>query len=507
MPARLPLASLLAGIVLLSPPAGTAQGPVPRPDQATLPEEGGPPADASAAGVQLDKLWSPDGLTSDQAASEAIETAPSMERARALVLLAEAGAIRARQGVLPVFNVQASYTRLSPIDPPTFFGGQGDLQPLIDSIEDPAVRTLFTGLATGSFPVLLNQYLFRASIAYPLSDLFTRAIPAYKAARSASEAQRLQASVEREVISLRARETYFTVLRARGALLVTEAALEQALAQQRQIDALVAAGASARVESLRVQARVESARGAVARARGGVASSERALRTLLHWPEDREIVVGERLAELPETPSASPDQLVNEAREKRVEFQAFQKMIRARELETRARKGGVWPRLRVQGNFDYANPNPRLFPPTQEFRPTWDVGAVLSWSPNEALEADVQTREARAQLAQARASLEEFEDALQVEVVQAYEELVASRAQLDAARAGIQAAEESYRVRFEQLQAGVAVLNELVEADAEVSRSRLELVDAAIGVHLAHARLQRAIGNLREPPRVATRGR
>lgn len=493
--ARLPLVVSASLVLMMAPSLVAAQAPVPRPDQATLPEE--PPADASAAGVQLDRLWSPDGLTSEQAAAQAVETAPSMERARAMVLLAEAGAIRARQGVLPTLTLLASYTRLSPITAPTLFGSPEELQPVLDSIQDPAVRTLFGGLATARFPVLLDNYLFRASLSYPLSDLFVRAIPAYRAAKSASEAQRLQSEVEREIVSLRARETYFTMLRARGALLITEAALEQAVAQQRQIDALVAAGASARVESMRMQARVEAARGAVARARGGVASSERALRTLLHWPDEREIVVGERLAELPELPPESPEQLVELARQQRVEFRAFQKMIDARKLETKARAGGVWPRLRVQGNFDYANPNQRFFPLEQVFRPTWDVGAILSWSPNDALEADVQTKEAQASLAQARANLDEFEDALHVEVVQAYEEFVASRAQLEAARLGIEAAEESYRVRFEQLQAGVAVMNELVESDAEVSRARIDLVDAAIGVHLAHARLQRAVGNLR----------
>ncbi|KAF0166033.1 MAG: hypothetical protein FD160_4065, partial [Caulobacteraceae bacterium] len=64
---------------------------------------------------------------------------------------------------------------------------------------------------------------------------------------------------------------------------------------------------------------------------------------------------------------------------------------------------------------------------------------------------------------------------------------------LEAAKVGITAAEESYRVRREQFRAGAAVATDVVYAEADLRRARLELVNAAIDIRIARARLNRAL--------------
>ena len=85
-------------------------------------------------------------------------------------------------------------------------------------------------------------------------------------------------------------------------------------------------------------------------------------------------------------------------------------------------------------------------------------------------------------------------DGVRTEVAQGFETLNASREALTEAEAGLRAAEESYRVRFEQLRLGAAVTNDLIDAQVDVNRARLTVIDAAIDLRLAHARLERAIG-------------
>ena len=50
------------------------------------------------------------------------------------------------------------------------------------------------------------------------------------------------------------------------------------------------------------------------------------------------------------------------------------------------------------------------------------------------------------------------------------------------------------RVRREQFRAGAAVATDFIDAESELRRARLELINAAIDVRIARARLNRAVG-------------
>ena len=64
---------------------------------------------------------------------------------------------------------------------------------------------------------------------------------------------------------------------------------------------------------------------------------------------------------------------------------------------------------------------------------------------------------------------------------------------MEAAQVGIRSAEESYRVRREQFRAGAAVATDVIDAEEDLRRARLDLVNAAIDVRIARARLDRAV--------------
>jgi outer membrane protein TolC len=92
------------------------------------------------------------------------------------------------------------------------------------------------------------------------------------------------------------------------------------------------------------------------------------------------------------------------------------------------------------------------------------------------------------------AELSALEDALRQEIGQGFEDYEAARQAMESALTGIRAAEESYRVRREQFRAGAAVATDVIDAESELRRARLELVNAAIDVRIARARLDRAVG-------------
>ena len=248
---------------------------------------------------------------------------------------------------------------------------------------------------------------------------------------------------------------------------------------------MVEGGAAARVDLLRLEAQVAQAQVANARAQGGANIAERALRLLMHADSDQPIVLGEDVFTEPEPIEGSLRELVDQGLAARPEMVALRSLEEAQERTVTAEQGRRYPQLAVQANFDYANPNNRIIPQQQEFNGTWDLSVLLRWSPNEMGVARQRVEQARASLMQVRTDMDQLRDGVQLEVDSAFEALRTAKLAYGAARTGLEAAQESYRVRVEQLEAGAAVTSDVIDAEADLARARLQAIDAAIGIRLA----------------------
>ncbi|MDQ3033049.1 MAG: TolC family protein, partial [Myxococcota bacterium] len=282
--------------------------------------------------------------------------------------------------------------------------------------------------------------------------------------------------------------------RARGALAVAQAAVSAAELQAELIDAMVRAGTTAQVDAIRVQAQVAAARVAAIRAEAGVRISEMAVRTIMHLEPGAQVAIAEDLLDPLPAIGGTRAGLITAALDRRAEMLAIRQAIYARGRQVDAAEGSRWPHLIVAGNFSYANPNQRIFPQTQQFRETWDLSVLLTWSPNDFFTGEFQAAEARAMQSQAETDLRTLQDGITMQVTQAYENLRASQAAIEAARIGVEAADETLRVRHEQYRAGATVVTELVLAVNERARAQLDLIGAALDARIAYTQLQRAIG-------------
>lgn len=475
----------------------------------------GAPADGAAlasADGNLGVAREAGGLTPDEAARQAVETSRTVAQSRAAQRVAEAAADSALVAAFPRLDLSARYTRLSSIkqggfSTPPSQAQIDEAQALIDAVDDPDARALFQSslqqdlaLANFSFPLILNQYAFKAGLTFPVSDIFLTVLPAYNASTAFADAEALRVKAQKEIVALQAREAYYSYARARAALAVAEANAKQIESQRLRIDALVTGGSLPRVDLVRMDALLAAANVGVAQARGNVAVAAHALRTLLHVKKDDKTTPGSHIAmdidmtSVPDEPKESDETLLERAVTKRSEILALKKLREGRDHAVDGYSAMRLPHLNLNGNVDVANPNQRVFPQTEEFKTTWDVSAVLSWSPNDLFGAGADVARAEAQLAQTEADLAALEDAVRLEVTSALETLRAARASLGAAAKAVEAAEETHRVREQQLSAGAIVATELIEAEEELQKARLQQVNAVIEVRVADARLRRASG-------------
>jgi outer membrane protein len=416
-------------------------------------------------------------LTSDQAAKRAAETAPSVAKAEAQARRAALAAEQANVALYPRLELEARYTLLSKVPPPGFIEMAGMVDPAL-------VR---------GFRYQPHNWLLQARLTYPVSALFFSIIPRYKAAQKSAEATKLQSRVQAHTVGLQAREAYYNYARARAALMVAKSAQAQAEAHQRDVDALVNAGSLAKVELMRADAQVAAAKVAVSRTQGSVAIARSALYTLAHLEGNDDVTVNEDLeSELPAL-TENTDALLAKALANRSELRQLRITLEALEHSVDAAQGAELPQVVIGASADYDNPNQRYVGAAFEWHESWAAFASLTWSPNDWRSNDKVAEQARADLAQTLADLESLEDALRIEVTQAYEDYNSARAALESSRVGISAAEESYRVRREQFRAGAAVATDVIDAEGELRQARLDLVNSIIDMRIAKARLDRAV--------------
>lgn len=416
-------------------------------------------------------------MSSDDAAAIAVRSAPGVAKAKAASEQARKAASETLVALYPRVDVLGQYTHLSHTNPIHF-----SITPMGGMPTSFAVRN-----------PLFDAFLLEGRVSYPVSDLFFSILPRYRAAQLRADAQHYNIAAEANTVALNAREAYFNYARARAGLLVARSSQAQTEAQLKDVSSLVAAGTVARVEQMRAEANVASARVSVARTEGLVATARDALRTLLHRPGEGDIAMTEDFAQVLPPLTENKDQLLETAMQTRSELRSLETLIQSYDKNVQAADGEKLPKLGVSAVGDLGNPNSRATSYQRKWTPTWAVIGTLSWSPNDFFVADARSGQVGAQRSQTLADIGALQDALRTEISRAVEDYQAAQQAVDAAASGIRAAEETYRVRREQFRAGAAVATDVVIAESDLNRARLELVNAAIDLRIARARLDHAL--------------
>jgi len=403
-----------------------------------------------------------------------VATSPDIERTQALLKEAKGGALQAMSGLVPRLELIGRYSRLSPVDNPTF--------------EVP-------GLGSLSFPSLTQQFASDATLIYSFTQSLAESMPAYRAAKKNKIAAQYQIEAENNNVAFDGRQAYYEYARAEAGLAVANFALEAAVSQRKETEALVDAGSAARVDLMRVQAQEEAARVAVQQANLGVEVAARSLQALMHT--EALPTLGEDLSE-PVTgfPTETEKTLQERAYRNRPDLLALRTYIDATTHQLKSANGGRLPDFLVRASAEYSNPNLRVIPQEKRFVGTWGVGAVIRWAPNDTVAAQGRSRQLQGALERAYADVDSLEIAVRVEVAQGYHGMLAAQAAIESARLGLNASREGYRVTREQLQAGIVNTTTLLQAQSELIRAQVDVVDSAIGLRVAKAQLRRAIGEM-----------
>lgn len=441
-----------------------------------------------------DELGVSSGLTSKEVGERALKTSFDVAARNSELEAAAADAKRALLGYLPDLTVAASYTRLSDV-------GVQKIGNLVAAPTSP-LGPLPDNALLVNVPIeltsLLNQYVLQANLLVPVSDYFLRVAPARSAAEHARFAASMNVDTTRSRVVTDARVAYYSWVRARLAVIVAEQALDDSKGHLADSRVSAAAGAASPADVLRLESQVARSELFLANARSYAAVTEEQVRTSLHESSHRELTIGEDvripLADGLNHEAARVPELVREALQRRPELESIRQNALALSERARAERAGYLPRLDAYAGATYANPNPRIFPPADEFRSTWQVGARVGWSLTEIPSARLAAKATDARSAAALNERSLLMDRIRVEVRAAAEAIDESTVALSTTQKGLVSAEESYRVRRLSFQNGRSTSVELLDAQTDLTRSRLERLNAQVDARIARARLDYAVG-------------
>jgi outer membrane protein TolC len=469
--------SLLAAAPAFAQPASKqppAQRPAPRPP-APRPAAPAPAAADDMAEFEhdLDTLFTRGGLTADQAASRAAAASPTVRRRVAELDAAIAQVEAAEVARVPVLSGKASYTRLSHVDSALTVAGMSFTLPSLD-----------------------NAYLGEAQLVVPLSDYVLRYPKLIDTARLGAEAARLNRRSSELSAAQDARLAYYEWVRSRMQVLIAKRQLVQVQKTLDQVRALAEVQRLSKADLMRVESQEAEAEQVVAQLENVSQLREEQLRLLIGGGPGEPLAMGEDIrTDIAAPGGAKLDDLMGIAVRQRLEFKALETGMQAKETQRSAETANLLPRLSAFGIADYARPNQRVFPQQDEFKLTWSVGAQLTWTLNDALVSRTTDHRLRAEENELRADRENLEIGTRIEVLAAQQAVALAQTSLATTQKGLAAAEEGYRVRRELLNAERATAVELVDAETELTRSRIAALNARVDLRVARAQLDHALGN------------
>jgi outer membrane protein TolC len=421
----------------------------------------------------------PSPLSLRQAAHIALEKNPLRKAALADTKVASAGVQEARASLLPRVTFAETGTRGN--DPVYVFGSK--LRQQRFTTNDFALNQL-------NRPVPFGDFSTRFGGSWSLFDSFASWHGVNRAKEMNSAAAHQLERTDQEIL-FRVVQSYYGVLLAAKQADVAEQAEKTARAIMDRSQVRYDAGLVVESDLLSAKVRLASREQELIRARNNLALARVQLNIAMGVPADAAYQPADALAEqnlaVPPLPEIEQQALANRPDLKRIEAQQS-----AQELSVAIAKSSFGPRLNAFAGWEMDNPT------------LLAGGGGNNWLGGIELQIDLfQGGAKRAALSQERAVAEKMaalkqaaNDAVRLEVRQAYYDQDSSRQQVQVARTAISQAQESLRINQDRYEGGLLTITDLLGAEEAARRSQADYWQAVYQFHISYANLELASGSL-----------
>lgn len=411
-------------------------------------------------------------VTLDEAVTRAVDASHRLAEARARQRAADAVIEIRRRSDDPTVTASAGYTRTNHIDE---FG-----------VPQP------NGQLRVIYPDIPDNYRTRLELVWPVytsgrTDALERA--------AAAEATAVGKDLETTRLDLRLEvaRAYWALVTARETVLVLEQALATADRSLADVRTRVETGFLPPNDVSRSEAQRARSELLLIEARGRVEAVSVDLARLmgLAWPaaiEPTEPLDGGA------APSSTAEALAAEAIGQRPELAALNERAGGITARLDAIAATRKPTVAFVSGYDWAHPNPRIFPRQARWEDSFDLTINVSWQFWDSGRAAADRAEALATQTALTERTRETESQIQADVRKQLLELSTSRSALASARVALTAAQETRRVVNDRFEAGVATTLDVLDAQLAEMQADLDRARVLADIRLAEARLTRVLG-------------
>jgi outer membrane protein TolC len=411
-------------------------------------------------------------LTVAEAIARALDTSHRLAEVRAREQSAQAAIRSAELNRMPTVTANASYVRTNHVRQFAFPQPNGTLLVVYPDIPDN-----FSSRVGFQWPIFTWGRI----------DALERAAAAEATAVNA-EIDTTRADLRFEVI-----RAYWAAVTAREAVRVLEESAARAEAQLTDARQRFKVGLIPPNEVSSLEAQRSRERAQLIEAQNLRESALIDVRRLTGIADGTVIELADSLEGLASTPSAD-DTFLAQAIENRPERRSFLARVVALEARRDAVLATNKPTVAATGGFDYANPNPKIFPRLGEWQRTWDLGVAVSWNVFDFGRTKSQAAEIAGSVTAALERIAEFDTVVTADVRQRILDLESSQAVVEAASDAVGSAADARRVVADRFAAGVATSTDVLVAQVALLEAELARTRALAGVRLAEARLERSLG-------------
>jgi outer membrane protein TolC len=339
--------------------------------------------------------------------------------------------------------------------------------------------------ATGA-NVTLNTINLQTQATVTASQLlfdFGKNWAATDAAKANSEFAREAVELQKDLIALAVKQSYYNLLLSSRLVVVNAQALDRADLNLRSAQGFFDVGTRPKFDVTRAEVDVANARVSLIRAQNAVSLSRISLNTVMGIAVNTPIRVMDILAYEPFT--VDRDTLVAEALRRRAEYRQAKYQLDAAEAIVRQNFRNFFPDIVASGTYGAAR---------ADMNEIYSYGVQLNWSIFDGGNKIARYKEAKALLDSSRASVRDTELTIWQQVEQAYVNLLSAEEQIGAAQKAVESAQENFRLSQGRFDAGVGTIIELTDAQLALTQAQSTQAQALTDYRLAIAQLERNLG-------------
>ncbi|HDR16655.1 MAG TPA: TolC family protein [Desulfobacteraceae bacterium] len=346
----------------------------------------------------------------------------------------------------------------------------------------------------GSTPIpstVKDNFSWNVSVTQPLFTGFSLTA-AHEISKLGVDTSRLDYQIEKLDLVFRVKEAYFAVLEADKGVEVARSAVESLESNVKVARDFYNVGIIPINDVLKAEVELAKARQTLVEALNGSSLARSSFNTILSRSIETPVMLEDILVYRPE--EGKFQDYVDTAMERRPEMKIIDNAISRADQEITLAKSPYYPEVGLTYRYMREGDEPDVSGSVVHDSSRWDVTAGLSWTLwdwGKARNAVAEKKRGKSELLYNRQSLE---DAIRLEVKSAVLSLEGAEKNIPTTRKALEQAEENLRVNEERYRAQVTTITEVLDAQALLTRARVDYYRSLYGHNVARARLLRAMG-------------